>query len=332
MKRILIIYSILIILVGIDNRTYASEYQLPKKIDQLTMSDYEFKRHLIEQELKDNLKTDKDKVRSYQLYNLKIQKLDNRTYHSEYQLPDKYMTKISKKSKDQGDCGACWAFTLVGSMESHILNLSNNYDPNVIDLSEQQLISGCIFDPNVIESDSTNPCFDPNRIKEYNCSGGSADAAEAWKYFNPIFESHDSIIKIVPFKVEKFWYVPTTELDIKKSIFEDGTVYFAFDLFKDFVHFWYIDNDLESSYLVNSKCIMSPKTNYLGGHSVLLIGWDDSRQSFRCKNSWGINDAHPEGSFWMSYHNINYNAKVMHMQTSNFSIIGDVKWNNFMKK
>jgi C1A family cysteine protease len=38
----------------------------------------------------------------------------------------------------------------------------------------------------------------------------------------------------------------------------------------------------------------------LGGHAVTAIGYDDSRQAFRIKNSWG-NDWKDGGCFWMPY-------------------------------
>jgi C1A family cysteine protease len=38
----------------------------------------------------------------------------------------------------------------------------------------------------------------------------------------------------------------------------------------------------------------------LGGHAVTAVGYDDARQAFRIKNSWG-NDWKDNGHFWMPY-------------------------------
>ncbi len=40
--------------------------------------------------------------------------------------------------KDQGSCGACWAFSAVAIMESYLIQ--NGKQSNSIDLSEQSLI------------------------------------------------------------------------------------------------------------------------------------------------------------------------------------------------
>ncbi len=38
------------------------------------------------------------------------------------------------------------------------------------------------------------------------------------------------------------------------------------------------------------------------GHMVTLIGWDDTKQAWLCKNSWGSTSGpHKDGTFWISY-------------------------------
>lgn len=39
---------------------------------------------------------------------------------------------------------------------------------------------------------------------------------------------------------------------------------------------------------------------FLGGHAVVLVGYDDTKRMFFCRNSWGI-DWGLEGYFWMPY-------------------------------
>ena len=41
---------------------------------------------------------------------------------------------------------------------------------------------------------------------------------------------------------------------------------------------------------------------HVGNHAVLLIGWDDTRQAFLLKNSWGATGGpNGDGTFWMAY-------------------------------
>ena len=48
-----------------------------------------------------------------------------------------------------------------------------------------------------------------------------------------------------------------------------------------------------------------PMPNYstdhpMGGHAVLMTGYDDGRRAFKCRNSWGV-DVQEKGHFWLPY-------------------------------
>jgi hypothetical protein len=51
---------------------------------------------------------------------------------------------------------------------------------------------------------------------------------------------------------------------------------------------------------------------------VLLIGWDDSKGAYLCKNSWGRNDGpNGDGTFWIAYSG---HAHSLGFQMSNFAV------------
>ena len=44
----------------------------------------------------------------------------------------------------------------------------------------------------------------------------------------------------------------------------------------------------------------APNEELLGGHAILVVGYDDSIQRFICQNSWGISWG-DKGFFYMPY-------------------------------
>ena len=99
------------------------------------------------------------------------------------------------------------------------------------------------------------------------------------------------------FRITNFHSIEQNIIDFKKSLFLDGPCYFAFHVYGDFLNFWYHDN-IGQVYRRNS-------INIKGSHAVLLIGYDDNKQAFLCKNSWGGNNGpNRDGTFWISYNNI----------------------------
>ena len=82
---------------------------------------------------------------------------------------------------------------------------------------------------------------------------------------------------------------------VKTSLYNDGPSYFRFDVHDDFPSFW-------SSGDPGDVYVNDPGTDYLGGHAVLVIGWDDSKGAYLLKNSWGaIGGPNDDGTFWMAY-------------------------------
>lgn len=194
-------------------------------------------------------------------------------------------------AKDQGYCGSCWAFASVGALESKIL--MNGGD--VYDISEQQQIS----------------C---NQFSD-GCCGGYMTALRFWYNTSPLletctdYEDYNTSCPInskarcnefddcesLSYYTTGYYTVDTNEVDeIKTSLDSDGPGYFSFAVYEDFYTFW------DSGY--NGQVYTQFRGDYMGHHAVLLIGWNDTKQAWLCKNSWGdAGGPNGDGTFWIAY-------------------------------
>jgi hypothetical protein len=200
-------------------------------------------------------------------------------------LPASYDARdegIVTSPKNQGSCGSCWAFASVGAMESHVLK-QFGFGPS--NLSEQQQVS----------------C----NTSMAGCSGGSSSAIRYWQNKGPLYEScfpytADDATPCIEDQCEQLDYrvvgwhtVPTNPDGFKSSLYEDGPSYWRYDVYSDFYNYW--DQGDPGEVYVNSG------GGLLGGHAVLLIGWDDAKQAYLCKNSWGGGGPNNDGTFWIAY-------------------------------
>jgi hypothetical protein len=217
---------------------------------------------------------------------------------------------IVTSAKDQAYCGSCWAFASVGAMESHLLK-TFGFGPS--DLSEQQQVS-------------CNGSMS-------GCCGGNLTASRYWENKGPIYEScfpygdsdfgtscppnsgvdcsGSAECEELVYRVVNWHTVDATPAGFKTSLYEDGPNYWRFAVYSDFNDFWNYGNWGEVYYQTYGT--------YRGGHAVLLIGWDDNKGAYLCKNSWGTNAGpNNDGTFWIAYsehaHNLGFGM-------SNFSVI-----------
>jgi hypothetical protein len=201
-------------------------------------------------------------------------------------LPEYYNAMeegIVTPAKNQGGCGSCWAFAAVGAMESHILKLPAG---SAEDLSEQQQVS----------------C----NTAMAGCSGGNSSSIRYWEAKGPLYETcfpytaNDSTpcaeagCTQLPYRVID-WATesPTTDA-FKNSLYVYGPSYWRYNVYTDFDTYW-------STGSPEDVYVSEAGAGYRGGHAVLLIGWDDSRGAFLCKNSWGGGGPNGDGTFWIAY-------------------------------
>jgi len=183
----------------------------------------------------------------------------------------------------QGECGSCWAFAAAASFESSYAKKNGR----VIDISEQTMVNctqdaDCggglphlVFDSwaqdlQPIVSEKTEPylagessCQTYN--KEYEISNyGIMDM----NYIFPIFPK-------------------VTEDEIKKALLNYGAVTTGVYVGSSFVNY------TGGVFSENSQ-------NNMPNHAVVIIGWDDSRQAWLIRNSWG-EDWGDNGHMWLKY-------------------------------
>ena len=189
--------------------------------------------------------------------------------------------------RSQKGCGSCWAFTAIGTYESAYL-IRNGVS---LDLSEQFIV---------------------NCARSGSCSGGSYSGVFKFLLANSAIDE-----KLAPYKSENQpclpvwgaqkeytleqygWVKPSsgkklTVMDVKKAICAYGPIASSMVSTTAFHHY--------KGGIFNEH---GERNNYAdcgtrAGHAMVIVGWDDSKNSWLVKNSW--NEGWGEkGYVWMEY-------------------------------
>ena len=210
--------------------------------------------------------------------------------------------------KDQGQCGSCWAFSAVSTLESYMRINNKSYEM----LSEQELVDcstedyGCnggfmdtAYDY-VIENNGLHSSVDyPYTAKDGKCKAECCQEYNDYieenknielesfdksikKFYKEEFKDEDKDMRLhrrVPgsrFSKYRF-FEPESVEDIKKSL-KNGPIAIALDANSFFFRFYesgVIDLPSEYSYGLN--------------HAVMLVGWDKDSEGehWIIQNSWG---------------------------------------------
>ena len=178
--------------------------------------------------------------------------------------------------KDQGNCGACWAFSTVGPLESQILLQGGG----TVDLSEQYLISCNVDGWNCPNGGWFAHDYHMDKSGQDNNVPGAVLAAEK-PYTgtdSACGETYDH-----PYTISNWAYigsesaVPSTDA-IKQAIYTYGPVSVAIcaqELFQNYSGGIFNTSESCGSDVIN--------------HAVVLVGWNDNNGNgyWILRNSWG---------------------------------------------
>ena len=220
-------------------------------------------------------------------------------------LPRSYVGYFSKV-KNQGQCGSCWAFSTIGSMEGAYLKRTGasqgtvNADGSITvsgnspDLSEQQLVS---CNPWGWSCGGGYFAFDmlmPAKVGPTGYYPGAAWAAAFPYVADNVACAIGSEPHFVP--ARSWGYVAgansiPTVAAIKSAIYTYGGV--SAGVMADGYFQGY-----KGGVFSNSEKFESIN------HAILLVGWDDAKGAWLLKNSWGPSWG-VNGFMWIKYNTCN---------------------------
>jgi cathepsin L len=181
--------------------------------------------------------------------------------------------KMVSPVKDQGECGACWAFATNAVLESSYLALRKEH----ISASEQELIS----------------CAPTGQFGDRNCAGGwwafdflekpGIESTSQYPYVgsdvdcrSPISVEFRAFVSGYVLDASRVTTVPS-DSQLKTAMCKHGPLAVAFNATPTFSDFGW-NNHSPSSIFAESD---PGKVN----HGITLIGWD--KDGWLIKNSWG---------------------------------------------
>jgi C1A family cysteine protease len=184
-------------------------------------------------------------------------RLDWRNYNH-----NNYVTPI----KEQGTCGACWAFATTAALESKVL-IARNTPNRDMDLSEQVLAScsdagNCAAGSITVASDFlSNYGLPPESFYPYTEADGSCTTAGAnWEA---------SALAVAGWHLMK-----PDAATLKRALYNYGPLVALLAVHTDF-------------YYYSSGIYRYAWGDFEGYHAALIVGYDDAEQCFVVKSSWG---------------------------------------------
>lgn len=187
--------------------------------------------------------------------------------------------------KNQGACGSCVAFACIGAFEAVIKWKTDA----TLDLSEAHLF--------FCGGGDCNYGWYVSSALNYLKLKGVCDE-ECFPY-DGAYYGENLPCEPCPnweeaaFKIDKWGYVTGIE-NIKNALITYGPLIVTFLVYSDFVDYW------NNPYKWKDAIYYHKKGTALGGHAVVLVGYNDIKKYWICRNSWGTRGG-LNGYFKISY-------------------------------
>ena len=185
-------------------------------------------------------------------------------------------------TRDQGQCGGCWAFALTSSLHNRIAIYTS--DKIRIPLAPQQLIDCMTQDANgcdgaslegpVLQIESSNFQIVPET--DYPYQGVNGPCYQTQSDYTVTIAKHYVLTQNID-TIGDATHLQNIE-NIKQAIYQHGPVVFGMNVYPSFRTY-------------DGVSIYEPKDGEtsLGGHAVLGVGWGVSSEGvpyWVCRNSW----------------------------------------------
>ena len=197
-------------------------------------------------------------------------------------------------ARDQGGCGSCVAFATTAAVESH-QRIETNQPADAIDLAEASLFF--VANRQCNAGDPNYGWWVPNSLDSLVTEGTCFEDNYPYRDVNQTAQIPNGTIRTLKIR----GYDSTTSAaQMKRWLVDTGPLVTDFTVYNDFFSFF---NSGTGVYTHVTGAVA-------GGHAVCVIGYDDARKAWICKNSWGTNAAHPDGCFLIAYGQVGIDARM----------------------
>lgn len=191
-------------------------------------------------------------------------------------------------ARNQGGCGSCVAFATVAAVEAH-RRIEANTPTDPLDLSEASLFF--VADRQCNKDDPRYGWWIPTALDQASSEGICFEEDYPYRPVNQTADIPKGTIRTLKIR----GYDSSTQAaQMKRWLVEDGPLVTAFTVYEDFGTFFYGSKTPNDVYTYITGEVT-------GGHAVCVIGYDDARSAWICKNSWGSPARHADGCFLIGY-------------------------------